>query len=510
MKKAVKTGLVGLLVFGSTACIAQDLEVCTSTSYTIPSTVGVSGATYTWWENGAEIPGAGGESYTNQAGKPAGTYVYVRRAYTAACGWQSSNAFVVYVAGSAPVITKPADGCAGINYVFTVPLEAGATYNWTGGGSANGNSYTYSNAAAGALTVTVRKVTSACTSEVSAATVTASAIPTITTQPADTSTCWGPSTQLSVAASPVTARQWLKNGSAITEGWGYTTATYTTNGVTTAANYSVVVANGACSVTSNEAVVSMKIENCVGDPTFTAFSPDNNAPTGSTWTLYDDRDGGNGNVYAVKKMADGRIWMVEDMKFGNCNDIPYGTEGSSWGSAGSKAQVMHAPTVYPGFVGHCTSATDDNTPANRGYMYNWPGALNEQDAYNEGGFAGCSGKPNGGACQGICPDGWHVPTYNEYLALRSAISGADVVLTAINLIGYKAIDANPNHWHGVLGGLCSSRGVPANSKSDGYYWYSSLVDDLYYGGANHVHYESSTFGGRLRRYWGGSVRCVMN
>jgi uncharacterized protein (TIGR02145 family) len=49
-------------------------------------------------ENGAEIPGATGESYTNLAGKPsAGTYVYVRMAHTDACGWQNSNAFIVSV-----------------------------------------------------------------------------------------------------------------------------------------------------------------------------------------------------------------------------------------------------------------------------------------------------------------------------------------------------------------------------------------------------------------------------
>jgi hypothetical protein len=129
-------------------------------------------------ENGAEISGATGESYSNTVGKAAGTYVYVRMAYTAACGWQSANAFIVSVTGStAPAITKPADGCAGIDYVFMVPVVSGTTYEWTGGGTPNGNSYTYSNATAGAKTVTVRARTTACSSTPATASVTVNALP---------------------------------------------------------------------------------------------------------------------------------------------------------------------------------------------------------------------------------------------------------------------------------------------------------------------------------------------
>jgi hypothetical protein len=249
------------------AVAAQSLTVCTSTSYTVPSAEGVSGATYKWLENGAEIPGADGESYTNLAGKvTAGSYVYVRMAETESCGWSNSNAFIVWVTGSvaAPVISKPADGCEGGDYVFTVPEVGGALYEWTGGGVANGNSYTYTNAAAGALTVTVRTVTAACTSAPSGATVTAYARPSFTADPtpAEQDMCPGTAT-LSVTADNATAYQWMKNGTATQEGSGYNSATYTTVTLTNA-TYSVVASNGlsACSATSNDAEITILTEGC--------------------------------------------------------------------------------------------------------------------------------------------------------------------------------------------------------------------------------------------------------
>ena len=128
MKKIAKTVMAGLLSLGSAVCAAQGLTVCASTSYTIPSAEGVSGATYQWLENGAEIPGANDESYTNLVGKSAGTYVYVRMAYTEACGWQASNGYMVEVSGSGTCCHAP--GVTGITFAAFNPC-AGAPYGST-------------------------------------------------------------------------------------------------------------------------------------------------------------------------------------------------------------------------------------------------------------------------------------------------------------------------------------------------------------------------------------------
>jgi hypothetical protein len=164
----------------------------------------------------------------------------------------------------APTITPPAAGCAGGNFVFTVPVAAGTTYEWTdNGGAASGNSYTYSGATAGTKSAQVRAVTEACQSALSSvSTVAVSVQPTINTQPAGTSVCSGTTATLSVTATNATAYQWKKGSSNVADGSGGTTANYTTAALTAGATYSVVVANGACSVTSNNALVSIKTDGC--------------------------------------------------------------------------------------------------------------------------------------------------------------------------------------------------------------------------------------------------------
>jgi hypothetical protein len=85
--------------------------------------------------------------------------------------------------------------------------------------------------------------------------------PVITTQPAaDSSVCLGTTLTLEVVASPATAYQWKKNGDDVTGG---TAATFTTAAVTANATYTVVVGNaGACSTTSDNALVSIKTTGC--------------------------------------------------------------------------------------------------------------------------------------------------------------------------------------------------------------------------------------------------------
>jgi uncharacterized protein (TIGR02145 family) len=85
-------------------CAAQSVQVLTvpsGASYSVPNAVpATSPATYQWLENGAVIPGATGESYTNVLGKRLpGKYEYVRQANTPSCGgeWMSSNVFTVLV-----------------------------------------------------------------------------------------------------------------------------------------------------------------------------------------------------------------------------------------------------------------------------------------------------------------------------------------------------------------------------------------------------------------------------
>jgi uncharacterized protein (TIGR02145 family) len=202
---------------------------------------------------------------------------------------------------------------------------------------------------------------------------------------------------------------------------------------------------------------------------FTAFNPCSVAATGATWTLQDTRESGNNQNYKVKKMADGHIWMVQDMKFGNLCGTTF--NGSS--ATDQTGKVSSIGTYY----GDCTAATSTATPANRGYLYDWAAAIQKSGAYSgSSSDVGCSGTASGisgtvpGACRGICPEGWHIPTGGS--------SGEFQVLHTIGNCSTSNDDCwnAASAWEGVLGGFCFSNGSLANQGYNYNYWSSTYIN----------------------------------
>jgi uncharacterized protein (TIGR02145 family) len=505
IKKVLMTVMSG---FFFSICAAQDLTVCNSSSYTIPSIQSAgSSASYQWTENGVDIPGATDESYTNMTGKTeAGVYVYVRMAYTDDCERQASNGVIVRVVVSLdePVITKPANGCEGESLMFTVPNIPGVTYEWSGGGTASGNSYTFQMVTAGTKTVTVRAVGNigepTCISPYSSASVVVYKQPVITTPPvASQAICPETAVSLSVSATDATSYQWLKNGVETTEGSGYTSSNYTTSTLTASGTYQVVVKNnGLCPVTSNEMVVTIRTgPDCCHLPgasgiLFSEFKPCVSAPDLSTWTLTDGRDG---KTYKVKKLADGRYWMVQDLKFGTCTD-------DSFHNDNSLGDTELAPTVAAGYVGHCRTSTASSAV----YLYNWAAAMNNRNGYygsTDDSFQ-CTGTgSSANQCRGICPEGWHVPTKDEFSSAHSAFASA---YSCSNEDCWKP----SSNWEGVLGGHCSSISAMTYANSRGYYWSSSWHNR--YDAYTLRFYTNNLSAGTMNenKYHGLAVRCVRN
>jgi uncharacterized protein (TIGR02145 family) len=147
-------------------------------------------------------------------------------------------------------------------------------------------------------------------------------------------------------------------------------------------------------------------EGCCDAPgatgvTFADFNPCSGASYNSTYTLTDARDS---KTYKVKYLADGRYWMVQDLKFGDlCNKTAFS------GSTSDRTGNINSTGTY---YGDCRSNLVDCG----GYYYDWPALVNKPGAYNGStSYAGCSGTTTAAnACQGICPDGWHLPTKEEY------------------------------------------------------------------------------------------------
>jgi uncharacterized protein (TIGR02145 family) len=175
--------------------------------------------------------------------------------------------------------------------------------------------------------------------------------------------------------------------------------------------------------------------------------------------------------------------------------------------------------VAAGYVGHCRT----NTQPGAGYLYNWPAVMQNRNAYSgstDSSFA-CSGtgsgtvSPNPASCRGICPEGWHIPTRRSWF---SFIAGEfddlhDCLSVEFeyfkNGYGYEIVDNVPNHWHGVLGGLCSRDGTLFEQHS-AYYWSSTYYDAwlaAYHTAGNSFTYP---YDDAPEKHIGRSVRCVRN
>jgi uncharacterized protein (TIGR02145 family) len=306
-------------------------------------------------------------------------------------------------------------------------------------------------------------------------------------------------------ASSGATYQWLENGMVIS---GATGAAYSnTAGKAVAGRYEYIrqAKTANCTEWMNSNVFVVQVTAGTRGETFSDFVPCSNTPNGTVWSLEDSRDG---KTYKVKQMADGRIWMVQDLKFGNCaNDAT-----TTWYNDNSQAATTHTPTVAVGYVGHCRATNYTNS----GYLYSWAAAVQSQGGYNGGTYTGCSTTVSGtsgaapGACKGICPDGWHLPTKDEFQALYAQLGNASNSTTANNFgYSYKDIDAEATHWHGVLGGTCNSDGSLNGQGSYALYWSSTYYssNDAYNLNFNSSYVYPASY---YSKYNGQSVRCVRN
>lgn len=126
----------------------------------------------------------------------------------------------------------------------------------------------------------------------------------------------------------------------------------------------------------------------------------NPCPGASTVTDID------GNVYKTIQVGE-QCWMKENLRTTRTPDgmeIPQGTSGSST-----------EPLLY------CPDHNPDNVQG-FGYLYNWTATMN----------GGESSNLNPSGVQGICPDGWHLPSFAEWDQLLEYIGGQDRYICGAN------------------------------------------------------------------------------
>jgi uncharacterized protein (TIGR02145 family) len=187
--------------------------------------------------------------------------------------------------------------------------------------------------------------------------------------------------------------------------------------------------------------------------TFTAFNPCEGAAIGTTWTLQDTRDN---KTYKVAMMADGRIWMAQNLNYAEgltanaSSDVANGKTftsttngapaiGSYWcpnvtgkpSGASSLCGVYGALYTWETAMmvdGRCADEAKSSCGANvwteswvssNTYTSGAPNVTANADKNNARGNV----TANGGG-RGICHPGWHVPTELEWALLLDKLDGA--------------------------------------------------------------------------------------
>ena len=260
--------------------------------------------------------------------------------------------------------------------------------------------------------------------------------------------------------------------------------------------------------------------------------------TGNTYQIKDNRDN---ETYCVGKLADGKLWLLDNLALDlldsdvqakmysstdNNHDtmtnasnatLKYlfaggGTTSNKYATSKviawpSSSYSYSVPWIQMDYVDSPTTGDTyvsgvDTTSWKYGGYYNYCAASAGSYCYGNGTSAGTS---SGNATEDICPKGWRMPTGNtsgEYSALANEIYGSTGSTSdATAYANYRSALRLP------LSGYFDNGS--ANSQGSFGYWWSSTRNGN--NGMYRLYANTSGIGpaGNRGRDYGGSVRCVL-
>ena len=204
-------------------------------------------------------------------------------------------------------------------------------------------------------------------------------------------------------------------------------------------------------------------------------------------TFTDPRDG---NVYNLVTIGT-QVWMVENLRY-----LP--------SVVGPSTSSQTAPLYYV-YDYNGTNVTDAKATSNYttyGVLYNWPAAMASS--------VGSSTNPSG--IQGVCPNGWHLPSEAEWIQLITYLGGEDVAggkLKATSLwtnpdagttneTGFTALPGGYKMYEGTFGDIGNSGGWWSTTDSNDYNAKHMMLDN----------YGSKASCSEYGKEIGYSVRCL--
>ena len=204
----------------------------------------------------------------------------------------------------------------------------------------------------------------------------------------------------------------------------------------------------------------------------------------TTLFLCDERDS---SLYATVRIGN-QTWMKENLNF------DYKIAGESFGN-------------------YCYRSSADSC-AKYGRLYTWAAAMDTATT-------GCGGGRwcNPGKVQGVCPDGWHLPSESDWDTLKVAVGGYAVAGTALKTAtGWYDEDENyvPGTNSSGFSALPSGRwasfyGYGGAGKDAAFWSAMSAGVDWTYAEYVYLAYDKAGMTSSNREKWYGyAVRCVKN
>jgi uncharacterized protein (TIGR02145 family) len=214
----------------------------------------------------------------------------------------------------------------------------------------------------------------------------------------------------------------------------------------------------------------------------------------------------SGKGYAAVRIGD-QVWMAENLAYLPAVSPP---------SDGSNIDKYYY--VYRYYSNNVAEAKALDTYSEYGVLYNWAAAVN--------GGVGSNSVPSG--VQGACPDGWHIPSDEEWKVLERnlGMDEAEVSKTGwrnSGTAGGKLKEAGNAHWANPNTGADNSTGFAAlpggNRVGGGYfnymplsgsYWTCSEAGSIVAWLRHFYHTHDGVDRQNYQRRDGLSVRCVKN
>lgn len=431
---------------GGTVYMAVDIESSNGT------------LTYQWKKDGADISGATSDAYEITSAEASATYTCVVTATDGSCTASATTASVPVVVKSyqlaVELVTPSTElnlcGDATKDLVFATVLKdafnnkevTDVTYTWsTGRPSFNYKSDTLTVTEADDYTVSVTASIDGCSSISNSKTV---KVTDVKEDPAVLLCEDLRNNGFSVdkvfngtsKVSPWTGYtfKWYKEGSdeAVAEG---ESMSYNGTTIDFGNYYCEVTSPHGCKALSNKATLSLPIAGKKATPApCTVKNLGDNEHTGEDGKLVWVADH-QGNEYSVVQIGD-QCWLRENMR---CTTLPSGREMPKISS--TNVDIYQRTAAYFGFVGDYPT-TSQSTILNGhtypdsifvkyyGYNYNWAAAMDTTDCTQFATHATTHHATNGDNIafrnrRGICPEGWHLPTDEEFFTMLLAAGVAD-------------------------------------------------------------------------------------